>query len=237
VLLVAQMRGFLLPEPMGGKYVLQEFIARELVYPEEALRHGIQGEVWLKFNVMRDGRVEDLHIWRGLHPLCDREALRLARLIQWQPGRVGDTPVDSEHSIAIPFSPRTYTRWQRKRNVPDSVTATLPACADLRIHRAQQVAIPPKPLLPVGQDLTQWWRKQLKYPHEALRRGIEGLLHVRFVVEPSGNISNLHALNDLGGGCIAETYRMLLALPWQPAVVNNERVRAQVDLEILFKLP
>lgn len=216
--------------------MMEEFISRELNYPEDALDQKVEGEVWLKFNVMKDGRVEQLHVWKSLGPSCDEEALRIAGLIQWHPGRVGDVSVDAEHSLVITFSPKHYQKWQKKRRELTDELRSLPICKDISIHPANRVSRPPAPIVSEGTIAT-WWQKNLKYPPEAMRRNIQGPLKVRFVVEPSGNISNLQALNDLGGGCVTEAFRMLRSLHWSPAVVNNERVRSQMEMEFIFKLP
>lgn len=230
------MQAFIIPEPFGGRAMMEEFISLELVYPPAALEHNVEGEVWLKFNVMKDGQVQGLHIWKSLEPSCDEEAMRLARSIQWYPAKVGDVAVDAEHSMVITFSPKTYQKWLKKRNDLSADLRSLPVCKDLSIHSANRVSKPPTPVVP-GGSITSWWQKHLKYPPEALRRSIQGPLKVRFIVEPSGNISNLHAVNDLGGGCVTEAFRMLRSLQWSPAVVNNQRVRSQMEMEFIFKLP
>ncbi len=233
----AQMQAFVLPGPVGGKHMLDAFIAQELIYPQNALDHGIAGDVWLIFNVMQDGRVEDLRVWRGLDATCDAEALRLARAVQWVPGMVGDVPVDAEHSLAITFSPKIYRKWLKKRQELDAGLLAIPATTDPAVHSTAHVSEQPAPIIPGGESFHTWWQKNLRYPPEALRRNIQGPLRLRFIVEPSGNISNLHAITDIGGGCIQEASRMLGSLKWRPAILNGQRVRSQVEMEFVFRLP
>jgi protein TonB len=66
---------------------------------------------------------------------------------------------------------------------------------------------------------------------------LEGEVMIDFVVEPSGSLSNLHALKDVGGGCTDEALRLLQSTPWAPAVLNGERVRSSMQVSIQFKLP
>jgi TonB family protein len=236
-MVAAQMQAFIIPQPVGGRHAMDDLITVELNYPENALEAGITGTVWLKFIVRADGQVEDLRIWQGLEPACEAEALRLARCIQWEPARVGDAYVDAEHSMAVTYSPKLYSKWVKKRHQLDPEVSSLPVSRDLSVHPVHRLKTPPAPLTPGQAGFNTWWQKNLKYPPEALRRDIQGPLTVRFVVEPSGHLSNLHAVNDLGGGCIPEAFRMLRSIPWRPGVINNERVRTQMEMEIVFKLP
>ncbi len=237
-LVPAVAQGFLMPRPVDGLPAMEEFFAQEMNYPERALKEQIQGEVWLKFNVMADGSVQDLRIWKTLETSCDAEAMRLARLVQWQPARAGDAVVDAEHSLVVRFNLRDHQRALKKRKALDPSLADLPVLRSHVAHPASHVADPPQPLIPKGAaGFPDWCRQHLKYPPEALRRNIQGPVKVRFVVEPSGNLSNMHSITDLGGGCVAEAIRVLRSMQWRPGVADGKRVRTQMEMEIMFKLP
>lgn len=51
--------------------------------------------------------------------------------------------------------------------------------------------------------------RYLKYPEEARRQGITGTIVVEFVVERDGNITEVKAKNDLGGGTAEEAVRIV----------------------------
>lgn len=229
---------FFIPKPVDGLNGMEQFISEELVFPPKALEKGIKGEVWLKFIVAADGSVQDLRVWKPLEHECDAEALRLAKLIQWLPGTKGDLPVDAEHSMVVKFDPKDYQKKAKKRRDLEAELAALPSSRSAQVFPAAHLDTPPQPVISDGtKGLPTWWQENLRYPPEALRRNIHGTLNVRFVVEPSGNISNMHAVNDLGGGCIPEAFRMLRSIQWTPGMVKDQRVRTQMEMEILFKLP
>lgn len=235
---VLSAQSFLMPKPVDGIHGMEEFFSAELVFPPKALEKDIRGEVWLKFNVMADGSVNDLRVWKPLEHECDAEALRLAKLVQWRPATRGDIPVDAEHSLVVKFDPKDYQKRARKRRKFDTTLAALPASRSAQVFPAAHLDTPPQPVISDGtKGLPKWWQENLRYPPEALRRNIHGTLNVRFVVEPSGNISNLYAVNDLGGGCIPEAFRMLRSIQWTPGLVKDQRVRTQMEMEILFRLP
>jgi protein TonB len=75
-----------LPEYPGGKVAFQDFIRKNLKYPEEALKAGIEGQVHLHYWVEGNGKVVDAEVTHGLGYGCDEEALRLVKLLRY--GRI-----------------------------------------------------------------------------------------------------------------------------------------------------
>lgn len=54
---------------------------------------------------------------------------------------------------------------------------------------------------PGGEDeMYKFIAKNLQYPEEAKKKGIEGKVHVSFVVEVDGSITDVKVLRDIGGG-------------------------------------
>lgn len=83
--------------------------------------------------------------------------------------------------------------------------------------------------------------KNIRYPEEARQNNIEGTVVTSFVVEPTGRISGIKILKDIGGGCGAEAARVIAALDeaglrWQPAMLNGKPVRMRQALPLRFKL-
>lgn len=64
-----------MPEFEGGNEGLQRFIANNIVYPPEAKDQNITGRVFISFVVGLKGKVEDVKILKGAHPLLDQAAL------------------------------------------------------------------------------------------------------------------------------------------------------------------
>ncbi len=75
------------------------------------------------------------------------------------------------------------------------------------------------------------------YPEIAIKKGIKGTVVVSFVVERDGSISNVKALNKLGGGCEEEAVRVVKTLPKFTAGKNvkGEAVRVQYTQPITFR--
>lgn len=94
-----------MPEYPGGDLALLNNIIENLTYPPEAKEQGIQGKVILRFVVTAEGKVDDISVVRGVHPLLDAEAIRvMSNVSDWIPGRQGGKPVDVYYSVPISFT-------------------------------------------------------------------------------------------------------------------------------------
>lgn len=77
----------LMPEFPGGERVLRDLINNSINYPEEALKDSLEGKVYVSFTITKTGKVENPYIARGIHPLLDKEAIRVISLLpDWKPG-------------------------------------------------------------------------------------------------------------------------------------------------------
>ena len=73
-------------------------------YPKEAEEHGIQGRVVLTMIIEQDGRVDNIRVVKSVHPLLDKEAIRVIKCLpKWLPGRKNGVPVRVKYSIPITF--------------------------------------------------------------------------------------------------------------------------------------
>tara|TARA_B110000091_G_C13567844_1_gene371239 strand:- start:417 stop:695 length:279 start_codon:yes stop_codon:yes gene_type:complete len=75
---------------------------------------------------------------------------------------------------------------------------------------------------------------KLEYPTDALKMGLKGQVVVSFVIEQSGQISNVTVLEPLAAGCTEEALRLIKSLKWYPAIVNEKAVRTQMTSSIGF---
>lgn len=62
---------------------LMKFIQNEVTYPQDCVDQGISGKVYVRFIVNRSGNVSKATVTKSAHPSLDKEALRVANLLQW----------------------------------------------------------------------------------------------------------------------------------------------------------
>ena len=75
----------------GGDSAFQVFLDSMIVYPDSAKAHGIEGTVYVYFEIGKDGTCANFKVQKGVPgaPDLDREALRvLALMPKWNPGEM-----------------------------------------------------------------------------------------------------------------------------------------------------
>lgn len=78
--------------------------------------------------------------------------------------------------------------------------------------------------------------KNLKYPKQAQRMGIEGRVFVQFIVEKDGTLTDVKVVKGIGGGCDVEAIRFVKNQPkWIPGKQNGKPIRQRMIQNILFK--
>ncbi|RZK22649.1 MAG: TonB family protein [Hymenobacter sp.] len=108
------------PEGLGDERAIVLAIARRIQYPPAALAAGVQGQVFVKFMVTKEGRVEQVEVVKGVLPALDAETVRaVQQLRSFKPGLQDGEPV--AFSFTVPVS---YTISQRHTLVGGRASST-----------------------------------------------------------------------------------------------------------------
>ena len=131
-----------------------------------------------------------------------------------------------------------------------SMTATLSAQNNkseqerLRVkeeERSPQVCTIPEqlPFFPGGEAaLLAYVASQTKYPEQAIRDSVQGVVLLRFVVLENGSIGKVQIIRSLEPHCDAEAKRVVKSLPrFIPGRQGGKAVRVWYTLPIRFQLP
>lgn len=93
-----------LPVFPGGPVELMRWLTKNLHYPQDAQQRKVQGEVRVQFIVGKDGKLSAHKVVKSLSPSCDREALRVIRMMpDWKPGVENGRPCRTMVCIPIVF--------------------------------------------------------------------------------------------------------------------------------------
>lgn len=93
------------PQFPGGHDAMNEYLVKEVKFPEQVRNLGVNGTVLVEFVVERDGSLSEIKIKVPLHPLCDEEVLRVVRnMPKWQPGMNMGKPVRCRYMIPVTFN-------------------------------------------------------------------------------------------------------------------------------------
>lgn len=92
-----------------------------------------------------------------------------------------------------------------------------------------------------GQNLNTfrtWVQSQIRYPAEALKRGIEGRVVLSFIVERDGSVSTIQLLQSPDRILSEEVRRVVAASPkWTPGRQRGHLVRVRYMLPVDFSIP
>ncbi len=83
---------------------MYSFINSERRYPAKAYDAGIEGRVLISCIVEANGDISHIEVVKGVEDSLDREAVRIIESMpRWEPGVIGDEPVDTYCLIPVPF--------------------------------------------------------------------------------------------------------------------------------------
>jgi len=75
----------------------------KVIYPEFAIRAGIQGKVFLEILLGKSGNIEDIKLLKGIGGGCDEAAIEAVLKTKFSPGMQRGKPVRVVLSIPITF--------------------------------------------------------------------------------------------------------------------------------------
>lgn len=80
-------------------------------------------------------------------------------------------------------------------------------------------------------------KQNMKYPPNARRMQIEGTVHVSFIVNKTGTISEVKVLRGIMTECDKEAIRVVQSMPaWRPGKQNGRNVNVRFILPLKFRL-
>ncbi len=107
----------------AGNAVLNDLIQKNLNYPDSIKRNGISGTVILKLLISDNGKLENVNLIRGIHEVCDKEAIRVAWLLNdWQAAERWGKPIGLNVLLPIEFHGEDNYDYEQSIIVEGSVT-------------------------------------------------------------------------------------------------------------------
>jgi TonB family protein len=128
-----------LPAYPGGKDAYLKFISDNMVYPEQALTNKVEGTVYLVYTVNNIGEIGEIEVSRGIGYGCDEEAVRVIRLMQYEPARNRGIKMNVEMKIKIHFKLPESARLVIKNDFQINYSAVPPENANSPESKSQAV--------------------------------------------------------------------------------------------------
>lgn len=93
-----------MPQFPGGQIAMLQYLMKNIKYPEQAMKEGIQGRVTVRFIVEKDGSISDVKPVLSVHPLLNKEAVRVVESMpKWSPGKHNGKPVRVRFNLPVMF--------------------------------------------------------------------------------------------------------------------------------------
>lgn len=93
-----------MPQFPGGQIAMLQYLMKNIKYPEQAMKEGIQGRVAVSFIVEKDGSISDVKPVLSVHPLLNKEAVRVVKSMpKWSPGKHNGKPVRVRFNLPVMF--------------------------------------------------------------------------------------------------------------------------------------
>lgn len=220
-----------MPEFPGGEEALRKYISEHVNYPEIAKKNGIQGKVYVSFQVSKDGSVKDARVARGVDPSLDKEALRVIKnMPKWKPGKQRGEPVNVAYTLPIQF--KLDDDNAEKGDKKSKIT-----------HEDQEgkpvfYIVEDMPEFPGGENaLREYISNHVKYPEIAKKNGIQGKVFISFVVSKDGSVTDAKVARGVDPSLDKEALRVIKSLPdFKPGKQRGELVSVSYTVPVNFVL-
>ena len=192
-----------MPEPSVN---VNEYIARQIVLPEDAMQNSLDGKVVLRFIVNEKGDLDSIRIIKSLLPSIDSTVLRIVdNMPPWRPGIQNGNPVRVYYSQAVPI--RT-------------------------IAKVSDTDSKPEPLF----DLHAFLNNNIIYPNRQPDSVVEGSVVVQFIVNTDSTISGISIKQPFHPLLDNEVLRVVKMMPkWKPAYQNGKFIESSYSLSIALR--
>lgn len=228
--------------PDGGMSGLMQFLSKNIQYPINAQKNHTQGRVTVQFVVNKDGSISEPKIIRGVDPDLDGEAIRVISLMpKWKPGMQKGQPVRVKYTVPVMFRLSDDGQKEEYKPVPKIdetvvvgyVPKQVPAEEDPVFEVVENM-----PEFPGGMGgLMQYLSKNIKYPVEAQKAGIQGRVTMQVIIDKNGNVTNPKVTQPVDPLLDTEAIRVTASMPkWKPGTQRGMPVNVKYTFPIVFRL-
>ena len=233
----------IMPEfPDGGMSGLMQFLSKNIQYPINAQKNHTQGRVTVQFVVNKDGSISEPKIIRGVDPDLDGEAIRVISLMpKWKPGMQKGQPVRVKYTVPVMFRLSDDGQKEEYKPIPKIDETVVVGYA------SKQAPTEEDPVFEVVENmpefaggmggLMQYLSKNIKYPVEAQKAGIQGRVIMQVIIDKNGNVTNPKVTQPVDPLLDTEAIRVTASMPkWKPGTQRGMPVNVKYTFPIVFRL-
>ncbi|PCH70608.1 MAG: hypothetical protein COC06_04345 [Bacteroidales bacterium] len=228
----------------GGTLALQKYIAKHVSYPKSAQIKKIEGRVFVSFVVNKKGEVINVALARKVHPVLDKEALRVvSSLPKWNAGKMNGEFVNIAYTVPINFQVKDLL--DKPVNLPEPLYSRIKNASDyhlknvLRTAKSKEYVLVEKmpQFTEANGNLRKYIARKIQYPALAAEQGYEGKVFVQFVVKADGNVAKVKIIKGANIELNKEALRVINSMPkWVPGEQRGKKVEVSYTIPIRFSL-
>jgi TonB family protein len=224
----------------GGVQSLYEWFKAKFEYPQTAKNQGMDERMIATFIIEKDGSLSNIKVVQDAGLGTKEIALALLQKSpKWSPAKLKGLPVRMSYNLPVNLKiseMHTVGSWALKKNTyPKSKNDTL--IAYFKNDRIS-FSVPSSATYPGGLTaFNKFLNENLKFPEEAKKNKITGLVTVSFTVNKDGTLENIEVSTPLGYGCDEEAIRLVkISGKWNPAKYDDDTLeRTGESVDIIFQ--
>ncbi len=200
-----------MPEFPGGMIGLKRYIAQNIIYPKAARESGIEGRIFCRFVVNKDGSIGPVEVIKKVHPLLDNEAIRVLKsLPKFKPAESNGKPVRVWYSIPITFDIPNLNNENRKL-----------------------------PEFPGGNDkIMKYFTEHFMYPANLRNPNAYGTMDIEYEITKTGEIGKVKVVKKIHPLLDKEAVRVIKSFPkFKPGEKNGVPADMVFELPVVFEEP
>ncbi len=220
------------PQPGGGIDGFTKFFLNNIRYAFHDNESALQGRIFLKFIVEKDGSLSPIAILESPSPGVTNAAIRILKMCpNWVPGTQNEKAVRVQYIVPINFN--TAVEYQEQPVLTKIAPINYSPDAN-GIYTSPETL----PVAPGGEEgLGNFLRTHIHYPILDKESRTQGRVYIQFVVEKDGSLSSFKVLRAPSASLGEEAVRVLKLMPnWEPGKMHGEPVRVSYTIPVNFTL-
>ena len=223
------------------------YLSRTIKYPTAARSQGLQGNTQIRFQ-LKNHKIVRVASLVNLGSGCDEEVMNAVSSYTGF-----KNAIDGNYAIKVEFRLDEGNSKIKNLNSVPAVAYTLLPSLQVKAFANQNltdqnyqskdkvfdfVSIDQQPEFPGGiEKFYQYLGKNIKYPKMAVDNHVSGKVFLSFIVEKSGDLSDVQITRGLGSGTDEEAIRVISQSPkWNPGIANDKPVRVKYNINVNFNL-
>ncbi len=212
---------------------LMAFIQQKLKYPAAAKAAGQEGMTVVEFTVSKTGAVEQIKVLKSAGEALDQAAVAVVRqLPDWVPAAdESGQPVAAKMTLPFQFKLPADEGEEVFKVVEEM--PRFPGCEDIENPQYREKC--------AQQKLLEFVYENIKYPKEAKEAGAEGVVVVKLIIAPTGEVREYRIIRSVAHALDKEVLRiaqlMQKQVTWVPGKQRGKKVAVEFNLPVAFRLP